>query len=315
MKHPACISLFCLSLALAGCAAPVPETVPQTISVTLPETKPIVDILPPAETQQEDTPMETQSTLLIDPQDADFVRVRDYIPDIREELKYATDDNFTGAVIYPFQDAYLRYGSVRKLMAVQEELRAIGLGLKIWDSFRPISAQFRLWEIYPDPTYVANPNVGFSNHSRGNAVDLTMVDLEGNSVEMPTEFDDFTGKADRSYSEIPELPRHNALLLEEIMQRHGFQGYYGEWWHFNDTDRYEPERVFDPGVVSLWVTLEDCALRSTPDADSPVLSPISKDEPVTVMGYTGDYALVTARGQRGYITCLSLFPAESVSGQ
>lgn len=252
--------------------------------------------------------METQPQLLIAPQDSDFVRVQDYIPDIVVDLKYATADNFTGAVIYPFQDAYLRYGTVKKLMAVQEELAPMGLGLLIWDGFRPISAQFRLWEIYPDDTYVANPNVGFSNHSRGNAVDVTLVDSGGKPLEMPTDFDDFSGRADRDYSEIPEIPRSNAQLLESVMEKHGFQGYSGEWWHFNDTLRYEPEQVFDPGVVSPWVTLEYCSLLDMPSPDGGAIAPLDAGEQVTVMGYTGNYALVTYAGIRGYVLCAMLFP-------
>lgn len=99
-------------------------------------------------------------TVTPEPADEDFVRVGDYIPDIVVELKYATADNFTGQVIYDFSDAYLRYGTVKKLMNVQQALREQGLSLKIWDGFRPPAAQFRLWEICPDPTYVADPNNG-----------------------------------------------------------------------------------------------------------------------------------------------------------
>lgn len=298
------LSLSMLLAGLPGCTAePLSDTSPATTMETTPTvTQPLI------ETQQEDAVMETQPQLLIAPQDSDFVRVQDYIPDIVVELKYATSDNFTGAVIYPFQDAYLRYCTVKKLMAVQEELAPMGLGLKIWDGFRPISAQFRLWEIYPDDTYVANPNVGFSNHSRGNAVDVTLVDSGGSPLEMPTDFDDFSGRADRDYSEIPETPRANAQLLETVMEKHGFQGYSGEWWHFNDTFRYEPEQVFDPGVVSPWVTLEGCSLLDSPSPDGTAMASLGAGEQVTVMGYTGNYALVTYAGIRGYVLCAILFP-------
>lgn len=255
-------------------------------------------------------PVETISVTLNEPLDKDFVRVRDYIPDILEELKYATADNFTGNRIYQFKDTYLRYGTVKKLMAVQEELRVLGLGLKIWDGFRPISAQYTLWDIYPDDTYVADPNKGFSNHSRGNAVDLTLVDANGEELDMPTAFDDFSGRADRNYAEIPELPRANAELLQQIMERHGFQGYYGEWWHYNDTQKYDPEWIFDPGLVSLWMVTDDhgCPLTA---ADSPdlILTDLPKGTVVTLLGYNGDRALVSWQGMRGYVdcTCLSMY--------
>lgn len=185
------------------------------------------------------------------PADDKLVRVVDYIPQIVIDLKYATADNFTGSVIYDFSEAYLRYGTVKKLAEVQKELESQGLGLKIWDAFRPISAQFRLWEIYPDATYVANPNKGFSSHSRGNTVDVTLVDLEGKAVEMPTEFDDFTTKADRDYEDCSETERENAELLEKIMSEHEFKPYQGEWWHYSDCTQYEVEEKFDLGNASI----------------------------------------------------------------
>ena len=181
-----------------------------------------------------------------EPADADFVRILDYIPTAQQELFYATDRNFTGQVIYNFEDACLRYGTVKKLMAVSEDLEEMGLYLKIWDGFRPVSAQFRLWEVCPDPTYVANPNVGYSSHSRGNTIDLTLVDANGNELEMPTGFDDFSQKADRDYSDCTAEAADNARLLEIIMEKHGFAGYSGEWWHYSDTVRYEVEMVFEP---------------------------------------------------------------------
>lgn len=132
--------------------------------------------------------------------------VRDYLPDVLQELPYAGTENFTGHRIYEFTEVFLRYGTVKKLQAVCAELAGQGLTLKIWDGFRPVSAQFRLWEVCPDDTYVANPNRGFSAHSRGNTVDVTLVDSLGNELEMPTAFDDFSGKADRDYSDVEEVP-------------------------------------------------------------------------------------------------------------
>ena len=190
-------------------------------------------------------PQETQPQAP-EPADSDFVRVLDYIPTARQELFYATDRNFTGQVIYDFQDAYLRYGTVKKLKAAGDDLAEMGLYFKIWDGFRPTAAQFRLWEVCPDATYVANPNVGFSSHSRGNTVDLTLVDVEGKEFPMPTGFDDFSAKADRNYSDCTEEERNNALILELIMEKHGFSGYSGEWWHYSDTDSYPVEEVFVP---------------------------------------------------------------------
>ena len=135
-------------------------------------------------------------------------------------------------------------------MLVQEELKQSGLYLKIWDGFRPVSAQFRLWEVCPDPVYVADPNEGFSSHSRGNTVDITLVTEDGTEVVMPTGFDDFSALADRDYSDCGIEAAANALFLEECMTEHGFSPYFGEWWHFSDTQSYPVEQDFEPASVS-----------------------------------------------------------------
>ena len=183
-----------------------------------------------------------------DPQDMVFVAVADYIPDIQIDLKYSTTDNFTGQVIYGFTTVYLRYGTVKKLLSVQEDLKQLGLGLMIWDGFRPVSAQHKLWEVCPDARFVANPNTGFSAHNRGNTVDLTLVDSEGNILPMPTAFDDFSKKADRDYSDCTQEVADNALILETLMEKHGFSGYKAEWWHFTDTASYPVEETFQPST-------------------------------------------------------------------
>ncbi len=225
---------LCLPLASCGTQSQIVETsfetYPEITHATLGE--PYVPVLPEATT--------------LTPRDEDMARVADYIPDILTELKYSTDHNFTGQVIYDFQDVYLRYGTVKKLRDAQAAFAELGLRLKIWDGFRPVSAQFALWEACPDDNFVANPNLGYSNHTRGNAVDVTLVDETGRELEMPTEFDNFSAKADRDYSDCTDTQRENAMLLQEVMEKNGFSGYFGEWWHFNDTDRYEPEKIFDP---------------------------------------------------------------------
>lgn len=178
---------------------------------------------------------------------SDFVKVTDYISDMEVELRYSTDNNFTGKVIYSFRDAYLRRGTVEKLMKVQKELKELGYGLKIWDAFRPVSAQFKLWEVYPDATFVANPLVGFSDHSRGNTVDVTVIDENGEEVKMPTAFDDFSEKAMRNCEDVDPEGRKNSLMLEEIMVRNGFVPYVNEWWHYSDEESYPVEKEFEPG--------------------------------------------------------------------
>ena len=197
----------------------------------------------------EETTTPAEPTAIIEPNDTDFVRITDYIPTAVIDLKYATEDNFTGQIIYSFDDAWLRYGTVKKLQLVADELAERGLYLKIWDSFRPISAQFTLWNVYPDATFVANPNTGFSSHSRGNTIDITLVDANGYELLMPTEFDDFSALANRSYNDCDPDATSNAILLENLMKKHGFEPYYNEWWHYSDTTSYEAEEMFDPAAL------------------------------------------------------------------
>lgn len=175
-----------------------------------------------------------------EPENDEYVLVKKYIPDIYVELMYATDNNFTGVRIYDFTDAYLRYGTVKKLANVQKELKEQGYSLKIWDAYRPFEAQQKLWEVYPDPNYVANPADGMKKHNLGGTVDITMVAADGSIIPMPTEFDDFSLKADRNYSDIDnEEAVKNVMILQNAMENNGFTGYQGEWWDYSDTVEYE----------------------------------------------------------------------------
>lgn len=175
-----------------------------------------------------------------EPEDDEYVLVKKYMPDIYVELMYATENNFTGVRIYDFTDAYLRYGTVKKLANVQKELKEQGYRLKIWDAYRPFEAQQKLWEVYPDPNYVANPANGMKKHNLGGTVDITMVAADGSVISMLTEFDDFSLKADRDYSDIEdEEAVKNVMILQNAMENNGFTGYQGEWWDYSDTVEYE----------------------------------------------------------------------------
>ena len=179
-------------------------------------------------------------TIEKEPEDDEYVLVNKYIPDIYVELMYATDNNFTGVRIYGFTDAYLRYGTVKKLANVQKELKEQGYSLKIWDAYRPFEAQQKLWEVYPDPNYVANPADGMKKHNLGGTVDITMVAADASIIPMPTEFDDFFLKADRNDSDIDnEEAVNNVMILQNAMENNGFTGYQGEWWDYSDTVEYE----------------------------------------------------------------------------
>lgn len=192
---------------------------------------------PPAVVTPNPTPAPTP-TPTPEPADEELVLLQTYLPSVFVDLKYATTDNFTGSVIYDFTAASLRYGTVKKLAAAQETLLQQGYSLKIWDAYRPVRAQFRLWEICPDPVYVANPNTGHSRHSKGNTVDVTLVCADGTEVPMPSGFDDFSALADRDYSDVSAEAARNAEILEQAMAQSGFEGYSGEWWHYSDSTDY-----------------------------------------------------------------------------
>ena len=246
--------ILILLLLLAGCSRPlspeptVPPTEPQTI--VLPTESPTEAPTEAAMEIATEPPTEPPAEAPTEPPAAEeLVRIRDFIPGIREDLAYASEANFTGKKIYDFYNAYLRYGTVQKLSAVCEELEPLGLGILIWDGFRPESAQAALWEICPDPSYVSHPVTGTRAHCRGNAVDLTLYDLAtGEPLPMPTAFDDFSTLADRDYSDCDPVAAENARLLESLMEKHGFKPYKAEWWHFTDTDSYPVEENFQPPV-------------------------------------------------------------------
>lgn len=273
-------------------SSPTAETVQQIPLQTL-----------PSETAVPETAATEPEVSETEPSDAQFVAVREYLPEVTVELKYATQDNFTGQVIYDFDTCYLRYGTVKKLVVVQEALREQGLSLKIWDGFRPVAAQFALWEVCPDPVYVANPETGYSSHSRGNTVDVTLVDSLGREVVMPTGFDAFSALADRDYSDCTADARENALLLQNLMEDCGFTSFFGEWWHFSDTVKYDVEKVFDPALVSQWYAQcnEFISLRIAPDTAAEVITRIPVGEKFTLLGYSGDFSMVEYRGQVGYV--------------
>lgn len=233
--------MMLLCMVLAGCGSGN-----SGVSDMTEQTQSVLDSKTDTEAVTEADITEKETEFVEEPDVNAYVRVRDYIPDIVIDLKYATDDNFTGQVIYDFKEAYLHYGTVLKLKNVQEQLKELGYGLKIWDAYRPFYAQERLWKVYPNPTYVADPAKGRRGHNLGNTVDITLVYADGTEVPMPTGFDDFSTRADRDYSEIEEDLAANALLLQETMYANGFTGYKGEWWDFTDTDFYTDTEDFVP---------------------------------------------------------------------
>ncbi|MFA5713725.1 MAG: D-alanyl-D-alanine dipeptidase [Bacteroidales bacterium] len=155
------------------------------------------------------------------------------IPGVELDIRYATENNFTGKKIYTKPKAWLRKGAAEALKKINRELNNEGLAIKIFDAYRPYAASLFFYEVYPDTNYVAAPWVG-SIHNRGAAVDLTLIDLsDGNELAMPTPFDDFTEKAHHTYSNLTQEESANRFKLLTVMERYGFERFQTEWWHYN----------------------------------------------------------------------------------
>ena len=251
----------------------------------------------PSQTETPSPPTEQE------PDNEDLVRISDYIPNAILDMRYATENNFTGKAVYSFTDAYLRYGTVKKLQAVAEVLAPQGYSLVIWDAFRPVSAQQTLWDICPDPNYVSNPITGNRNHCRGNTIDLSIADSQGNLLEMPSEFDDLTVKADRNYSDCTPEAAANAQLLQDAMEAQGFTGYEKEWWHFSDSTSYPVEETFLPLLPSQWQANcnEFITLRRKPDTSAEAICRIPQGGELTKLADSSSFAYVEYQGKVGYV--------------
>ncbi|MFB2975423.1 M15 family metallopeptidase [Microseira sp. BLCC-F43] len=153
-------------------------------------------------------------------------------PNIVLDIRYATQNNFTKRRLYPVARCLLRASVARKLSLVQQDLEKQSLGLKVYDCYRPLSVQRQMWRLFPNPRYVANPAIG-SRHNRGAAVDVTLVDRNGDELEMPTEFDNFTVRAHINYSGGSSRSRRNRQILQNSMKQRGFMPMPSEWWHFD----------------------------------------------------------------------------------
>lgn len=169
-------------------------------------------------------------------QPSDLIDIMELDSTIVVELKYATKDNFLEDTLYSANICLLRRAVAERLVKVHQSLQQNGMGLKIWDGYRPLSVQRKMWEKMPDARYVANPQRG-SNHNRGAAIDVTLVDLNGNEMEMPTKFDDFSRRASSDYLFVSERAKRNRTILQDAMRAQGFKTITSEWWHFNDKDR------------------------------------------------------------------------------
>ncbi|HLK28208.1 MAG TPA: M15 family metallopeptidase [Puia sp.] len=183
-----------------------------------------------------------KSTVKADPNQQMF-DLKKMIPNIVLELGYGTTHNFVGKIIYDEQPDYtfMRLPAAKALAQVQKELNKQGLGLKIYDAYRPYAIQKKFWELVHDERYVANPAKG-SGHNRGIAADLTIIDLKTKKeIKMPTGWDNFTDSAHHDFNNLSDEVLKNRKLLKETMEKYGFVEFATEWWHYSlpNPEKYE----------------------------------------------------------------------------
>ena len=163
----------------------------------------------------------------------ELIDLEKFIPGIVLDIRYATTDNFMKEKIYSLAKAYARKPVAEALKKAQNDLRKQGLGVKIYDAYRPYKATVKFYETYHDTTYVASPYRG-SRHNRGCALDMTIVNLKTKAeLKMPTGFDSFSKDAWPSTPISDPLASKNRKLIIDAMEKHGFKVNASEWWHFD----------------------------------------------------------------------------------
>ena len=181
--------------------------------------------------QSEKSP-EIKLKSLIGLKDTAFVRLADYSDQFVYDLRYATTNNFLKTQVYDCAECYTRVKTAKALLKANEAFMKKGYRIKFFDCYRPNSVQYKMWKIVPNPQYVANPEKG-SIHNKGGAVDITLVTLEGEEVDMGTDFDFFGRKAYHDNLDLPQNVLDHRKLLKDTMEAYGFWSIRTEWWHYN----------------------------------------------------------------------------------
>jgi D-alanyl-D-alanine dipeptidase len=174
----------------------------------------------------------------------ELVTLADFVID----MKYATSDNFVKEPMYDCGRCLLRYEAAKALLSAHTQAKKHGYRIKVFDGYRPLHIQKRMWDAFPNPTYVANPYSGIGSiHNRGGAVDMTLIDANGQELNMGTPYDFFGKAAHQDYFDLPEEVLKNRELLRTIMQNAGFMAIRTEWWHYS----YQNKTKFTVSDVPL----------------------------------------------------------------
>ena len=190
--------------------------------------------------------------------DADLIELTKLNKTIKLDIRYATANNFVGRAVYPEARAFLQRPAAEALVRVHKLLKKEGLGLVIFDGYRPWSITKLFWEVVPDDKrkYVADPAKG-SKHNRGCAVDLSIYDLKTDKlIPMPSDFDEFNEKASPDFKGGTDAERANRDILRHLMEAEGFAVNPNEWWHF-DFNTWQEYAIYD-------ISFADAARRKTP---------------------------------------------------
>ena len=173
-----------------------------------------------------------QSDSLLEPE---LVDLSTMISNLKYDIRYASTRNFMGMKFYSLEKAFLQRPAADALVRVALNLGLKGIGIVVYDAYRPWYVTKMFWDATPDSlkTYVANPENG-SKHNRGSAIDLGLYDLEtGEILPMPSSYDEFTERAHSDYNGASKIQKRNRDLLKDVMEAEGFQVYQYEWWHFD----------------------------------------------------------------------------------
>lgn len=331
--------LALLILALCACAKETPAPAPTPTEPPAPENSVSVQVFTTVNTaapeepeepaqepagEPEDAPAPTPTISLSDDvpvstensavRDLEMVRVLSYMPDLKVDLRYATENNYTHKVVYTFDEPYLRLGTVKKLIQAQAQFKELGYELVLWDAFRPNEAQFILFDAFPNGNYVANPyGGGHSSHTNGGTVDVTLM-KDGQLCEMPSDMDEYSALGDRNYADVSAEAASNARLLEQIMTANGFVGYFGEWWHYGDTTGYNYADVENAVLPEHGTRVyesecnEYINIRKVANPSAEAIGNIPDGERMVVLSYLSDFCLIQYGELTGYVNAHFIKP-------
>ncbi len=181
---------------------------------------------------------------------SELIDIRLLMPELYIYQIFGAEENFTGRQLYARSVPVMQTGMALKFVEAAEEFAKDGYSIKLYDCYRPKSVQYILYDIIQDSRYIADPYKSASNHNRAAAVDITLLDAEGNELDFPTPMHTFGYIVHRDHDYMwTQEQRNNVNYMTEVMLRHGFKSITTEWWHFSDTDY--------PGYIVMDIDMRD----------------------------------------------------------